>query len=225
MQALRGRPHRASSCMAGRRLFALGWPSSACRSGLEADRLLAHGRRSGRDRRPRARRRRSTQRSRVREIEAALAANDADLAKSFLDLARERGVARAAGAGEAASPPRSSAPIAAAGARRKLRARADHRRAGRRGRPCRHRARRPVRVRRHPRRGARGQPLRQRRAGRRADARARLRRHRDHRRAPTRRFGAAAPARIGLSAVKAARKTGRIGARHGAIGSAARCAR
>ena len=46
---------------------------------------------------------------------------------------------------------------------RELRARADHRRAGRRGRPCRHRARRSVRVRRHPRRGARGQPLRQRR--------------------------------------------------------------
>ena len=124
---------------------------------------------------------------------------------------------RAGRARRARSTRRSSDANSAAAARRKLRARADHRRAGGHGRARRHRARRPVRVRRHPRRGARGHA---------ATSAARR---------PTSwcsasrvvgiaitagtyaTIGAATPARVGLSAVKAARKTGRISARHGGL--------
>ena len=60
--------------------------------------------------------------------------------------------------------------------------RADHRRAEGHGGACRHGARRPVRVRRYPRCGARGQPLRQRRELRSADPGSLRCRHRDHRR-------------------------------------------
>ncbi len=65
---------------------------------------------------------------------------------------------------------------------RQLRARLHRRRAAGFRRPCRHRARRPVRVRRHPRCGARRIAHGVRRAGRRAGARPCRRRHRAHRR-------------------------------------------
>ena len=89
-----------------------------------------------------------------REIEAALEANDADLAQSFLDLARDRNVTvdpALVGAGRG----RQLGAADRGARRRQLRAGLHRRRAAGFRRPCRHRARRPVRVRRHPRCGAR----------------------------------------------------------------------
>ena len=116
----------------------------------------------------------------AREIEAALAAGDVELAESFLALARERGVAvdrfarrpyRGRHDGVGHDGPR----------RRAIRARVRGRRAGRSHEPCRNRGRRSVRVRRCARRGAGRGAARARRRGRRADPRPRLRRACGHR--------------------------------------------
>ena len=98
---------------------------------------------------------RSIARSRSREIEAALTANDADLAKSFVDLAR-RPRRRVPPELRSASKPRWRRPIrprphAESFARGLITGEPDNM-VG----PRRHRARRSVRVRRHPRRGPRG---------------------------------------------------------------------
>ena len=108
----------------------------------------------------------------VHEIEAALDANDADLAQSFVDLAARSRRAAAGGAEEAGRSRRRRCQFRQR-RRRQLRQRSDHRRAERHGGLRRHRARRSVRVRRYPRRGARRQPLRQRRELRPADPGAR----------------------------------------------------
>ena len=105
-----------------------------------------------------------------REIEAALAADDADLAKSFLDLADGTRRAVPPELAGSASPPRSTRPIRRAGAAESFARGLITGEPDDMVEPCRHRARRSVRVRRYPRRGARGQPLRQRRDGRRAGA-------------------------------------------------------
>ena len=98
---------------------------------------------------------------------------------SFLDLARDRNVAVDPALAAKVEAANSTAGRGRARGRQ-LRARPDHRRAGRSGRACRHGARRPVRVRRHPRRAARRHAARERRAGRRIDPRACLRRPRHH---------------------------------------------
>ena len=115
-----------------------------------------------------------------REIAAALVAGDVDLANSFR---RSRRRARHRRSGRTLAARLEDANSTSASAMRNVGSFAhglDHRRAGRHGRARRHRARRPVRVRRRPRRGARRGALRQGRADRRAGARARLRRHRGH---------------------------------------------
>ena len=151
-----------------------------------------------------------------REIEAALKANDADLAQSFLDLARDRNVA--------VDPALVRARRGGQFGRRRRQARRRQLRQGLiTGEPDdlvglgRHRARRSVRVRRHPRRrSAKGSRMA---SGEPADelilglagvgialtagTYASL--------------GAGAPARVGLSVLKAARKTGRMTAQMGAV--------
>ena len=113
----------------------------------------------------------------AREIDAALAADDADLAVSFLELARDRNVPVDAGAGREGRAGECSRRHRRALAR-ELRPRPRHRRARGSVGTRRHGSRRSVRLRRYPRRAARGHAARQRAGGRRADPRLRLRRAR-----------------------------------------------
>ncbi len=116
-----------------------------------------------------------------REIEAALANNDADLANSFVELAAARHVpldpAFKAKVKAAVAEASSTGHAVASFARGFVTGVPD----GRCG-AGRYRGRRSVRLRRHPRRGARGHPLGARRADRQDDSGARLRRSGRHRR-------------------------------------------
>ena len=163
--------------------------------------------------------------SRCSEIEAALTADDADLAKSFVELARRS--ARRAAAGARAQRVEAAVTRGEFGVRRcRTASRAASSPASRTmcvG-PRRHRARRSVRVRRHPRRGPRGLAACASgetdelvlglacvglavTAGTYAS------------------FGAAAPARVGLSARQGGAQDRPARRRRWPPGSAARCAR